>query len=62
MFPPGGKLNVHPSLLPKYRGPAPLQHTIMNGDRETGVCVIDMLKFGEGIDTGGVWACEKMVS
>ncbi|KAI0465020.1 hypothetical protein LJB42_000237 [Komagataella kurtzmanii] len=34
-----GGLNVHPSLLPKYSGPAPLQHTILNGDSVTGVTV-----------------------
>ena len=33
-------LNIHPSLLPKYRGAAPIQWTLMNGDRETGVTVL----------------------
>jgi methionyl-tRNA formyltransferase len=37
-----GGLNVHPSLLPLYRGPAPLHHTILNGDRKTGVSIIDL--------------------
>ena len=32
-----GGLNIHPSLLPKYRGPAPLHHALLNGDSETGV-------------------------
>ncbi len=35
-----GFLNVHPSLLPKYRGPSPIQATILNGDKETGVTII----------------------
>ncbi|KAJ3315890.1 hypothetical protein HDV04_000097 [Boothiomyces sp. JEL0838] len=37
-----GTLNVHPSLLPKYRGAAPIQHAIMNQDRETGVSIIEL--------------------
>lgn len=60
-FQPSHRLNVHPSLLPAYRGPAPIQHTIMNGDRETGVCVIQMLKMREGIDAGAVFGHKKMV-
>lgn len=35
-----GAINVHPSLLPKYRGSAPIQWAILNGDRETGVSII----------------------
>ncbi|TFK26147.1 hypothetical protein FA15DRAFT_667825 [Coprinopsis marcescibilis] len=42
-FLPHRRLNVHPSLLPQYRGPAPIQHSLLNGDHETGVCVIEML-------------------
>ena len=37
-----GALNVHPSLLPLYRGSAPIQHAIINGDRETGISIIDL--------------------
>ncbi|KAJ3412121.1 hypothetical protein HDV05_001215 [Chytridiales sp. JEL 0842] len=37
-----GALNVHPSLLPRYRGAAPIQHTILNGDKETGVSIIEL--------------------
>jgi methionyl-tRNA formyltransferase len=37
-----GFLNVHPSLLPKYRGPSPVPATILNGDKETGVTIIKM--------------------
>jgi len=37
-----GCLNIHPSLLPKYRGPSPIQYAILNGDKETGVTIILM--------------------
>jgi len=49
------RLNVHPSLLPAYRGPAPIQHTLMDGKAETGVCVIEMLQKSKGIDAGKIW-------
>ena len=41
---------MHPSLLPKYRGPAPLHHTLLNGDDRAGVCVMELSKgrFDEG--------------
>ncbi len=39
-----GIVNVHPSLLPKYRGGAPVQHAIWNGDRETGITIIKLVK------------------
>ncbi|RUS15295.1 formyl transferase [Jimgerdemannia flammicorona] len=47
---PKGVINVHPSLLPKYRGAAPMQHTIMNGDVKTGVTVqeLDEKEFDAG--------------
>ncbi|KAK4048013.1 Methionyl-tRNA formyltransferase [Microbotryomycetes sp. JL201] len=50
MFEPLHTLNVHPSLLPKYRGAAPIQWTIANGDRETGVTVQELSrgKFDHG--------------
>jgi methionyl-tRNA formyltransferase len=44
-----GAWNVHASLLPKYRGAAPVEHAIMNGETETGVTIIRM---DEGLDTG----------
>lgn len=44
-----GCINVHASLLPKYRGGAPIQHAIMNGEKETGVTIMYM---DEGMDTG----------
>ncbi|KXS18660.1 Formyltransferase [Gonapodya prolifera JEL478] len=37
-----GAVNVHPSLLPKYRGAAPIQHALLHGDTETGVSIIEM--------------------
>lgn len=37
-----GILNVHPSLLPRWRGPAPIFHTIMHGDTETGVTIMQI--------------------
>ncbi|CCI11577.1 hypothetical protein ABG067_003604 [Albugo candida] len=45
-----GAINMHPSLLPKYRGPAPIHHALLNGDRTTGVSVIeiDPLAFDTG--------------
>jgi methionyl-tRNA formyltransferase len=47
--PPHGCLNVHTSLLPKYRGAAPIQWAIANGDPETGVTI---MKMDAGLDTG----------
>lgn len=44
-------LNIHASLLPKYRGAAPIQHAVMNGEKKTGVTVIEM---DEGMDTGDI--------
>jgi methionyl-tRNA formyltransferase len=49
--PPFGCLNVHASLLPRWRGAAPIQRAIMAGDTETGVVVMRM---DEGLDTGPV--------
>ena len=37
-----GIINVHPSLLPRYRGGAPITHTILNGDKETGISIMDI--------------------
>ncbi len=49
--PKHGCLNIHPSLLPRWRGAAPIQRAVMAGDAETGVCIMQM---GEGLDTGPV--------
>ena len=48
---PHGAVNVHASLLPRYRGAAPIQWAIAQGERETGVTVMQM---DEGLDTGDV--------
>ncbi len=48
---PLGCLNVHGSLLPRWRGAAPIQRAIMAGDRQTGVMIMAM---DEGLDTGGI--------
>ncbi|MBQ3285954.1 MAG: methionyl-tRNA formyltransferase [Ruminococcus sp.] len=48
-FPIYGCINVHASLLPKYRGSAPIQWSVINGDMETGVTIMQM---AEGVDTG----------
>jgi len=52
-----GILNIHPSLLPKYRGPTPIQTTILNGEKETGVTII---KIDEEADHGPTIASEKL--
>ncbi|MEM6945409.1 MAG: methionyl-tRNA formyltransferase [Pseudomonadota bacterium] len=51
--PPLGCLNAHASLLPRWRGAAPIQRAIMAGDAETGVCIMRMER---GLDTGPVLA------
>lgn len=51
-----GCVNVHASLLPRWRGAGPIQWAIASGDRETGVCLMQM---DEGMDTGPVIACER---
>jgi len=53
---PMGILNIHPSLLPKYRGSLPVQTAILNGDTETGVTII---KLDEEMDHGGILGQEK---
>ena len=50
-IPPLGCVNVHGSLLPKYRGAAPIQHTVLNGDEFGGVTTMLM---AEGMDTGDI--------
>jgi methionyl-tRNA formyltransferase len=50
-LPPFGCLNVHTSLLPKYRGAAPIQWAIINGETETGVTI---MKMDAGLDTGEI--------
>ena len=54
---PLGCVNVHASLLPRWRGAAPIQRSILEGDAETGVSIMQM---DEGLDTGDVLRCEKI--
>jgi methionyl-tRNA formyltransferase len=53
-LPRHGALNLHGSLLPRYRGAAPIQWAMANGEKETGVC---LMQVDEGLDTGPVFAC-----
>ncbi|HEY4120757.1 MAG TPA: methionyl-tRNA formyltransferase [Byssovorax sp.] len=55
--PAKGCLNLHASLLPKYRGAAPITWAIANGERETGVCLMQM---DEGMDTGPVLSTHRL--
>ncbi len=52
-IPPYGFLNLHPSLLPKYRGPAPVQWALIRGEERTGVSI---MRLDEGMDTGPLYA------
>lgn len=56
--PPLGCLNLHGSLLPRWRGAAPIQRAIMAGDKETGVMV---MKMEEGLDTGPVALADRLL-
>ena len=56
-IPKHGALNIHPSLLPKYRGPSPIQTTIINGDKKTGVTII---KMDEEVDHGPIISQEAL--
>lgn len=55
-FPKYGCINAHVSLLPKYRGAAPMQRAIMNGESVTGVTIMHM---DEGLDTGDIISSES---
>ena len=54
-IPRAGCLNVHASLLPRWRGAAPIQAVILAGDERSGVCLMAM---EAGLDTGAVFACD----
>ena len=56
-IPPLGCINVHASLLPKYRGAAPIQWAVLNGDKTTGVTTMYM---DEGMDTGDMILAENV--
>lgn len=52
-----GAINVHASLLPRHRGPAPIAWAILNGDEETGVTI---MKMDAGVDTGPILAQQRV--
>lgn len=56
-LPKYGCINVHASLLPKYRGAAPIQHCIINGEKKSGVTIMHM---AEGLDTGDIILSEEV--
>lgn len=56
-LPKYGCINVHASLLPRYRGAAPIQHCIIDGEKETGVTTMYM---AEGLDTGDMILADKL--
>lgn len=49
-------INIHPSLLPKYRGPSPMQTAILNGDTKSAVCLIEMTN---DVDAGDIYMTEN---
>ncbi len=49
---PKGIINIHPSLLPKYRGPTPIESAIISGDKETGVSI---MRLAAGMDSGPIY-------
>jgi len=55
-FPRYGCINVHGSVLPKYRGAAPVHWAVANGEKTTGVCT---MLLDEGLDTGPVYLCRE---
>jgi len=52
-----GCINIHPSALPRWRGAAPIERTILAGDKTTAVCI---MKMDAGIDTGDIYLAEKV--
>ena len=56
-LPPYGCLNIHTSLLPRHRGAAPIAAALLGGDRETGVC---FMQVELGLDTGPVYECARI--
>lgn len=57
-IPKFGAINIHPSLLPKYRGPSPIQSAIFHGDKESGITII---KMDEEIDHGKILYVKNIV-
>ena len=68
-FPPHHRINVHPSLLPKHRGPAPIQHTLLQTPTtispseqwKTAVSIVQMLPKDQGIDAGPLFAQDSLL-
>lgn len=56
-IPPYGCFNLHASLLPRWRGAAPIQRAILAGDTQVGVC---LMKMEEGLDTGDFALCQTL--
>ena len=56
-LPQHGCINIHASLLPRWRGAAPIQRAILSGDHETGVC---LMRMDEGLDTGAVYSRQSV--
>jgi methionyl-tRNA formyltransferase len=56
-FPANGCINIHASLLPRWRGAAPIQRAIEAGDQKTGVC---LMRMDEGLDTGAVFSSTEI--
>lgn len=57
ILPPHGCVNIHASLLPKYRGAAPINWAIIRGEKETGITI---MKMDEGLDTGDILKSESI--
>ncbi len=57
-IPPRGIINIHPSLLPKFRGSSPIQNALLFGEMETGTTI---MLIDEGMDTGDILAQEKLI-
>lgn len=56
-YPKYGCINIHASVLPKYRGASPIHHSVLNGDAETGVTSMQM---DAGVDTGDILLVKKI--
>ena len=56
-IPPYGCINLHPSLLPKYRGPSPMTASLVSGDSETGISI---MKLDVGMDTGPILSQQRL--
>ncbi|KIM32357.1 hypothetical protein M408DRAFT_62871 [Serendipita vermifera MAFF 305830] len=55
------RLNLHPSMIPQYRGAAPIQWAIADGLATTGVSIIEVERVGMGYDVGDIWAQKPVV-